>query len=95
MSEVNHSHYRNGQIQPIDYIESNDLGFSEGSVVKYITRWCFKNGAQDLCKAIHYTLLLLKEYFGLTPDVIEDIMSKLETFNDNTKLPIKYAKRSK
>jgi len=34
----NPSHYRQGSIQPIDYIAANCLGFMEGNIIKYITR---------------------------------------------------------
>ena len=36
--QVGGSHYRQGTIQPVQYIESNKLGFLEGSVLKRITR---------------------------------------------------------
>jgi len=52
-------HYRKLKIQPIEYIQANDLGFEEGSVVKYITRHKDKNGVQDLRKAIHFIELLI------------------------------------
>ena len=81
MSEIDHSHYKQGGIQPVDYIESNDLNFNECSIVKYVTRWCFKNGAQDICKIIHYGLLLLDEYFGVPKSVIDNIMAQLEPYN--------------
>lgn len=95
MNEINHSHYKNGSIQPVTYIESNDLNFCEGNVIKYVTRWCFKNGAQDLCKAVHYALLIINEYFGLSNEVIDDIMSKLEPFNNNQMSVTKDVKRLK
>lgn len=41
-------------IQPWDYIASNKLDFFEGNVIKYITRWRFKDGVEDLLKARHY-----------------------------------------
>lgn len=75
MSEIDHSHYKQGGIQPVDYIDSNDLNFNEGSIVKYVTRWCFKN------KIIHYGLLLLDEYFGVPKSVIDNIMAQLEPYN--------------
>lgn len=95
MSEINHSHYKQGGIQPISYIQSNDLNFNEGSIVKYVTRWCFKNGAQDICKIIHYGLLLLREYFGLPTSTIDGIMTQLETYNDKGLKPTKEVKRGK
>lgn len=59
--QVGGSHYKVGAIQPIEYIEDNDLGYHEGNVIKYITRWRDKNGIQDLEKAIHYIELLIEK----------------------------------
>jgi hypothetical protein len=47
-------------IQPIEYIHKNGLGFCEGNIVKYITRWKTKNGIEDLRKVIHYAELLIQ-----------------------------------
>jgi len=52
-------HYSMGAIQPIEYILANDLDFCEGNIIKYITRWKFKDGIQDLEKAKHYIQLLI------------------------------------
>jgi hypothetical protein len=46
-------------IQPVDFIIKNELGFCEGNVVKYISRWRQKNGREDLLKAKHYIDILL------------------------------------
>lgn len=53
-------HYLAIAIQPIQYIHANQLGFCEGNVVKYITRWRAKNGIEDLKKARHYIDLLIE-----------------------------------
>jgi len=58
--QVGGNHYRDKGIQPIIYIHANDLGFCEGNVVKYVTRWREKNGIADLKKAIHYLELLIE-----------------------------------
>lgn len=54
------NHYKDKGIQPIVYIHANDLGFCEGNVVKYVTRWREKGGEADLRKAIHYLELLIQ-----------------------------------
>ena len=55
------THYKQLTIQPWDYIVANDLGYLEGNVVKYVTRWQTKgNGIQDLLKARHYLDKLLE-----------------------------------
>ena len=53
-------HYKGKAIQPVQYIHANGLGFCEGNVVKYITRWREKGGKADLLKVIHYVELLME-----------------------------------
>jgi hypothetical protein len=48
------THYKAQAIQPWDYIASNKLGYFEGNVVKYVSRWRDKGGVEDLRKARHY-----------------------------------------
>tara|TARA_R100000329_G_scaffold147197_1_gene134564 strand:- start:120 stop:359 length:240 start_codon:yes stop_codon:yes gene_type:complete len=48
-------------IEPFDYIHDNDMGFAEGNVVKYITRWKYKDGLQDLYKAKRYIEMLIEK----------------------------------
>lgn len=56
-------HYKDMQIQPIEFITKNNLGYCEGNVIKYVSRHRSKNGKEDLLKAIHYLELLIeKEY---------------------------------
>lgn len=57
------SHY-NMAIQPIEFIEKNGLGFSEGNVIKYVCRHKRKNGKEDLLKARHYIDLLIELHYG-------------------------------
>lgn len=57
--QVGGSHYKTA-IQPIEFIHANKLGFCEGNVLKYITRWRNKNGIADLEKAKHYLELLIE-----------------------------------
>jgi hypothetical protein len=54
------SHYKDLKIQPVEYIHANGLGFCEGSVIKYISRWRAKNGIEDLKKARHFIDLLIE-----------------------------------
>jgi len=58
--QVGGGHYQGKAIQPWDYIVSNRLGYLEGNVVKYISRWQDKGGRQDLEKARHYLDKLLE-----------------------------------
>lgn len=61
-TQVGGGHYREGAIQPVQYIESNDLKFLEGCVVKRVTRHDREGGKgrQDIEKAIHELQLLLE-----------------------------------
>jgi hypothetical protein len=52
--QVGGDHYKGKVVQPWDFIAANELGFFEGNVVKYVTRWKDKGGVQDLHKARHY-----------------------------------------
>lgn len=58
--QVAGDHYKRLKIQPVEYIHANNLGFFEGSVIKYITRWRDKGGVEDLKKAKHFIDLLLE-----------------------------------
>lgn len=54
------NHYKDLPIQPVEYIHANALGYFEGNVIKYVTRWRKKNGIADLMKAKHYVELLIE-----------------------------------
>ncbi len=60
--QIGGSHYATKAIQPWDYIVSNNLGYLEGNVVKYVSRWKDKGGVEDLKKAQHYLAKLLELY---------------------------------
>lgn len=48
------NHYKSKAIQPWDYVAANNLGYFEGSIIKYVSRWKDKNGIEDLQKARHF-----------------------------------------
>lgn len=58
---INPSHYNKHKIQPINYILANDLGFCEGNVIKYISRWEEKGYIEDLKKAKTYIEFLIEK----------------------------------
>ena len=58
--QIGGDHYKDKPIQPIEYIFMNKLGFCEGNIIKYLTRWKDKNGLQDLYKAQHYLEMLIE-----------------------------------
>lgn len=61
-TQVGGDHYKSAAIQPVQYIEANDLKFLEGCVVKRVTRHNKPTGKgrQDIEKAIHELQLLLE-----------------------------------
>ena len=58
--QVAGTHYKDLPIQPVEYIHANAIGYFEGNVIKYVSRWRKKNGIADLEKAKHYIELLIE-----------------------------------
>lgn len=58
--QVGGSHYKDMQIQPVEFIEFNRLSFCAGNVIKYICRADKKGGVEDLEKAKHYIDLMIE-----------------------------------
>jgi hypothetical protein len=58
--QVAGTHYKDKAIQPWDYIVANELGYLEGNIVKYVSRWRDKGGLDDLKKAQHYLAKLIE-----------------------------------
>lgn len=61
----NPAHYGQGSIECIDYIEDflNEdeyIGYLRGNIAKYLHRWRYKNGLEDLKKAQWYLDRLIK-----------------------------------
>lgn len=53
-------HYITKPIQPWDYIIANQMGYLEGNIIKYISRYKDKGGIDDLIKASHYLEKLIE-----------------------------------
>jgi len=49
-----HYHESNLGIEPLDYIIANNMDFLSGNIIKYVTRFPFKGGLEDLIKAKKY-----------------------------------------
>jgi hypothetical protein len=58
--QVGGTHYKRAH-QPWEIIEEWGLDYWAGNVVKYILRYKFKNGVEDLEKAKHYLEYLIKK----------------------------------
>lgn len=59
--QVGGDHYKEFEIQPIEFCEKNKLTACQSNIIKYVCRFKFKDGIKDLEKAQHY-LALLKEF---------------------------------
>lgn len=70
--QVGGAHYKKCAIQPTEYSVANGLGFCEGNIIKYVTRYKDKGGREDLEKAKHYLDLLL------------ELGDKYDRFKDNS-----------
>ena len=65
---VNHpSHYTQGKFETIEVIEEFTKGlkgidaFCIGNAIKYLSRWQYKNGIEDLKKAVWYINKVIEE----------------------------------
>ena len=76
---VNHpSHYTDGKIEVIDFIEDKKLNFHRGNAVKYIARAGkkkYENEVEDLKKAVWY---LNREIERLINEDCEEFLKNFE-----------------
>lgn len=82
---VNHpSHYTDGKIEVIDFIEDKNLNFHRGNAVKYIARAGKKNPekeVEDLEKAVWYTNREIQRINGQSKNsVLLDHLEELKKF---------------
>jgi|TARA_R110000803_G_scaffold22184_3_gene55491 hypothetical protein len=59
--KINPSYYKEGSIEVCDFIIDKNLNYCQGNVVKYLIRYPFKNGIEDLQKAKWYLDKLIQE----------------------------------
>lgn len=57
--QVGGNHYKRAH-QPWEIIEEWELNYWAGNVLKYLLRYKYKNGVEDLEKAKHYLEYLIK-----------------------------------
>lgn len=55
--QIGGKHYKELTYQPVQFTSDVGLNFIQGNIVKYVSRYKFKNGKQDLEKIIHYAQL--------------------------------------
>lgn len=59
---INPSYYKRGGIETRNFILAHGLGVLEAQIVKYIDRYTFKDGLQDLLKARNDLNKLIRRY---------------------------------
>lgn len=76
-TQIGGNHYKECKIQPVEFIEANNLTFLEGCIVKRIARHDKSSGKgrQDIEKVIHEAQLLLEFRYP----------NKLETPDDQSR----------
>ena len=60
VSPGNEDYHYFGRIEPIDFVEDQELGYHEGNIIKYISRWRYKGGILDLFKAGWFLMRLIQ-----------------------------------
>lgn len=61
--QIGGDHYKQFKgMEPWDVITGWNLGYLDGTAMKYIARWKHKNGIQDLEKAIHFLQKAIEVY---------------------------------
>lgn len=73
--QVGGTHYSDMEMQPIEFIEANDMNFIDGNIIKYASRHRHKNKDEDLKKVIHYAILALKYDYGYTDSEIASYLA--------------------
>ncbi len=63
-SQVAGSHYKDMNIQPIEFIQANNISYAAGNIIKYACRYKHKNKEEDIKKIIHYCRLILELEYG-------------------------------
>lgn len=73
--QVGGDHYKDCEIQPIEFIHANKLDFIQGNIVKYVSRHKRKNKDEDIKKIIHYALLSLSLDYGYDNEMINNTLN--------------------
>ena len=76
--QIGGRHYIEKAIQPWDFIVQNNMGYLEGCIVKYVSRYKEKNGIEDLIKASHYLEKLIEVTLNDTERISETPTSKID-----------------
>jgi|TARA_R100000656_G_scaffold182_1_gene288 hypothetical protein len=72
---INPTHYKQGEIEVIDFILDQNMDYLTANVQKYISRWRFKDGIDDLRKARWFLDKLIEQQ--MKNSVIDNKLSKI------------------
>jgi len=75
------AHYARAAIEPIDLLQALNLDYVESNVVKYVTRYRFKNKQVDLQKALQCLIWVYLEYRFEQEGINWTVNTKLPTGN--------------
>jgi len=70
--QIGGSHYKKMKIQPSKFVIENELLFPEGNVIKYVCRHRYKNGKEDLEKAVHFIEMIIERDYPTIPMTEEE-----------------------
>ena len=70
--QIGGKHYQNFSIQPSKFVIENELLFPEGNVIKYVCRHRYKNGKEDLEKAVHFIEMIIERDYPTIPMTEEE-----------------------
>lgn len=59
-NQIGGSHYKDMPMQPMELIAALRCSFIQGCIIKYISRYKYKNKVQDIKKCIHYAQLAIE-----------------------------------
>ena len=89
------THYKGQVIQVWDYITANNIPYLEGNAIKYLSRWRYKGGIEDLRKALHYVEKLIElEQERLEEVTRQDCSELVECEHTYDILPDNYGNRA-
>ncbi len=72
---INPTYYKQGEIEVIDFILDQNMDYLTANVQKYISRWKFKDGIDDLRKARWFLDKLIEQQ--MKNSVIDNKLSKI------------------
>ncbi len=64
-------HYKQMKIEPLEVILANGYNFLEGNALKYLMRYKYKNGVDDLKKAKWYLEKLIERAEGQNDEIVK------------------------